>query len=399
MRIFFVFLLYFIACQSYADVTQPNTSSHSNISVGTISINRNVQTQNWVTIKTIDIANQSQYDGCGFLCTSPRQVSVNHLGLPFGRATYNNYNSNERTVETDDGELMVRFVYKDLKIRAVLVNDGNGKQFVREFSSDATESEREVTPANKCGNLNGCTYSFRAGIISGTIEVQVSLPMALSNKTYDLGNISVGQLIAMAAPTREHLDFVKTQRESNLSLSGNISVPDRCYVTIDNGTENPAAQSIDFGEIDAYPQSRAVLKTKTMMLRTSCFGVKGGDGRSVVAEVKLEPASDTTVEDNYKFRLKPASSIDASAAYNKYLGVVTKYESAANCNNDDNTFINAIYKYMGIVIAGRTDLISSVKQSYPLVFSLCAFGDDGMLAPGDHTGAITLTMRWKLQYQ
>ncbi|WP_213077478.1 hypothetical protein [Escherichia coli] len=393
MKAFFIFLLALMVCQAHAVPTKPNTESSATISVGA-SIDRSVNTTDWHTIGTIDIASQPQHDGCGFLCSSPQTVSVNHGGIPFGRATWWNYGSDERTVDTSDGELKIRFVYNNVTIRAVLVNTNNTRQFLKEFSYNAAESDREVTPANACGNISGCTYSFRAGMISGTIDIQVYLPTALSKKTYNLNNINIGHLVAMAAPSRSNLDFVKTEKTSYLTLAGSISVPDRCYMTIDDGTENPSSQSIDFGEIDAYPQSDTVLKTKTLTLKTSCSGVKGGKNVNVASAIKLEPAGDTTIEDTYKFRLSPAT--DASVEYGRYLGIVANYDSTGNCNENINSFKSGVYKHMGFVVVGN--IYDSVKKSYPLIFSLCAFGDDeGRLTPGDYTGAIKLTMRWAYQ--
>ncbi|HAN4903065.1 TPA: hypothetical protein IFJ00_003958 [Escherichia coli] len=395
MKRFLIFIVVIVSCQLYA--ATPNTSSGANIAAGAVNITREQRTDEWITINTIDISMQEQHNGCGFLCASPHDVSVKYQGFPFARGTWSNNGTNERTISTPDGNVSVRFVYKDVKIKLTMVNRDNNREFIKEFSDSASESEREVTPANKCGNLYGCTYSSSVGLISGTITVQVKLPPALSKKTYDLGTISIGQLTVLASSSREYLDFRKVEKSSNLTLSGTIGVPDRCYITIDDGHENPATQLIEFKEIDASSLTAGKeLQSKTIKLRSYCVGVQAE--KNVYSEVKLGPAGDSIFQDNYILKLKPQKNVESGS--DRYLGIVVKALSSTGgqgCTQDSNVFTNDTYKYMGVVvIAGPGGSISGLSSSYPLVFSLCSYGSSGnVLTPGDHTGAVTLTTRWR----
>ena len=54
---------------------------------------------------------------------------------------------------------------------------------------------------------------------------------------------------------------------------------------------------------------------------------------------------------------------------------------------------------MGVVVIADTNSgTSGLSSPYPLTFSLCSYGNGGeLLTPGDHTGAVTLTTRWRFE--
>ncbi|EII6398851.1 hypothetical protein LG918_003746 [Escherichia coli] len=398
MKRFLIFIVVIVSCRLHA--ATPNTSAGANIAAGAINLTREQRTNEWITINTIDISMQDQHNGCGFLCASPRDVSVNHLGIPFARGTWSNNGSNERTISTPDGNMSVRFVYRDVMIKLVMINRGNNFEFSNTFSYDAPEANREVTPNNKCGNISGCTYGSRVGLISGYIDVQVKLPTALSKKTYDLGTISIGQLTGLASPSREYLDFRKVEKTSDLTLSGQVSVPDRCYIYIDNSNvENPSSQSITFNDIDASSlTANKELQRKTIKLESYCVGVQGT--KNVYSDVKLEPAGGSIFQDNYILKLKPTKNDVTNSNSDRYLGIIVReLYSGGGCGRDNNVFTNGVYKNMGLVVlASSNSGTTGLNDPYPLTFSLCSYGSGGeLLTPGEHTGAVTLTTRWRFE--
>ena len=399
MKWFLIFIVIIVSCRLHA--ATPNTSAGANIAAGTVNITREQRTGEWITINTIDISTQDQHNGCGFLCASTRDVSVAHLGIPFVRGTWSNNGSNERTISTPDGNMSVRFVYKDVKIKVTIAVRNNSNQFMKIVSYDAPENEREVTPQNPCGAITGCTYGSSVGLVSGTINIQVKLPPALSKKSYDLGNINIGQLTALASPTREYLDFNKVEKSSYLTLSGQVSVPERCYIYIDNNNiESPSSLSVSFNDIDASSlTANKAIQSKTIKVNSYCVGVQGAL-KNVYSDVKLGPAGGAEFQDDYILKLKPKKNNVTGNNSDRYLGIIVRdLNSGGDCRKDDNVFINGIYKHMGVVVIADTNSgTSGLSSPYPLTFSLCSYGNGGeLLTPGDHTGAVTLTTRWRFE--
>ncbi|EHR8280854.1 hypothetical protein KUR45_001705 [Escherichia coli] len=390
MKKFFIFLLALVACQVHAA-----TSGVKNVDIGTVDLERSHRTDEWVTIKTINIAEQDQNDGCGWLCTMTGDVYSYYTQKPLARAIWT-VNSLQ-AVETPSGKIQVRVVPSDVMMRLGIYNYVNK----REFSTQANVSKNTdwvtVEPANPCGATYGCTYYARVGLVSGRLDVQVQMPVVLSQKKYVLNNLKLGDLNVQITPRKDENQDYSTRNMSSLTLSGTIGVPDRCYITIDDGHENPATQLIEFKEIDASSLTAGKeLQSKTIKLHSYCVGVQAE--KNVYSEVKLGPAGDSIFQDNYILKLKPQKNVESGS--DRYLGIVVKALSSTGgqgCTQDSNVFTNDTYKYMGVVvIAGPGGSISGLSAPYPLVFSLCSYGSSGnVLTPGDHTGAVTLTTRWR----
>ncbi|EHO7054882.1 hypothetical protein [Escherichia coli] len=401
-RIYLLAGLMVVVCQARADV-QPNTSTNRSWNPGYNTVlSVNVATGQWYNgFAVLDLSTAAPRDtSCGYMCTSPQTVKVNHLGFPFGRGTFNFYGTQERTVSTPDGPLTIRFRFNDITLFLRMTNRNNGNNFDKTFLSDAAESDREITPGNKCGNLGGCTYQVQSGFASGKIIMDIKLPPALSQKTYDLGSISVADIVVLASPTRENQSFVQQIKTSTLTVHPTITVPDRCYINIDNGSgRNPSSYAITFSDIDASSVSTGTpLQSKTIKLSSTCIGVAGAL-KDVVSEVKLEPSGVTTVADDYIFKLKPTKNDTQEGE--RYLGIIARDTVSGNkCNMDGSVFTSGQYKTMGtVVVAGsQSGGTNSLISPYPVTFSLCGFGDrSNLLIPGDHTGAVRLTTRWKFQ--
>ncbi len=401
MKKFFVFLLALVACQVHA-----GTSMSGNINIGTVEIDRNNATGNWVTVKTIDIASQNQNNGCGWACTLTQKAITTYWGNYFQPSVSWDVNLNlEQTVTTSEGNnIKVKVVGNNVVMKAGLYyyNSTNATKIMASTKTvDVTSSNSGVVSlqlSTYCGSFfSTCTYQVEAGFVSGTLEVQVQVPTVLSKKNYGL-DVNLGELQAQIAVS---VDSSVTKQTNSLSVSGTVTVPDRCYITIDGGSENPATQSISFNEIDASSLSgNTVLQSKTLNLMSTCIGVYGASKR-VESYVKLGAASGSSFDD-YILRLKPAQTTSQDSDSGNYLGIVAKNlpsASGENCNSDGNTFINGQYKDMGmVVVAGGNMGSSSLNSSYPVTFNLCTFGSgESLLTPGEHTGAIILTTRWKFE--
>ncbi len=378
-------------------------SEEQNIEVGTLDVTTDHSSGEWITVKTIDIATQPQNDGCGFLCTSVPPLEFAWLSYGSGYVDWS-LNEVEQTVSTTDGNMMVRLSYSDVKIKEILgmTVEETYLEYQQEVDSSASDPERRINTKSACPLVGGrCVLSLKAGLVSGKIDIQVKLPPALSKKEYVFGNVQVGNIKVQSGFDKNpgYINTYSSTANKKVTLSGTISVPDRCYLLIDNTQQTDSStQNIIFNDVDAdkVTAGKTPLSSKTLQLRSQCVGVKGGS-KSVNLDVKLT-ASDMGVENGYVFKLKPKNDTGTTAA-SRYLGIVARLLSTVSCNDSDsNALKNGVYKYTGTVVQTGSNIYQSGMKSVPLTFSLCSFGDSGnLLTGGEHTGALKLTARWKFE--
>ncbi len=400
MKKYWFLLLVFVTGIVRAETDETVTTSFD---VGTVSVDTQQSTNEWITVKTIDIATQPQNDGCGFLCTSVPPLEFAWLSYGSGYVDWSP-NEAEQTVSTTDGNMMVRLSYSDVKIKEILgmtVKETN-LEYQQEVDSSASDSERRINTKSACPVVDGrCVLSLKAGLVSGKIDIQVKLPPSLSKKEYVFGNVQVGNIKVQSGFDKNpgYINTYSSTANKKVTLSGTISVPDRCYLLIDNTQQTDSStQNITFNDVDADKVTAGTtpLSSKTLQLRSQCVGVKGAS-KSVNLDVKLT-ASDMGVENGYVFKLKPKNDTGTTAA-SRYLGIVARLLSTASCNDSDsNALKNGVYKYTGTVVQTGSNIHQSSIKSVPLTFSLCSFGDSGnLLTGGKHTGTLKLTARWKFE--
>ncbi|ELO4976014.1 hypothetical protein QUQ42_004118 [Escherichia coli] len=375
-----------------------------NINLQTIVVDSDTDANEWVTVKTIKVSEENQNNGCGFLCSGLITLdNVTLLGRGVGAIKWLPDGA-EKTVNTPDGDMKVRMIYKNIKLRAKFMLMGVNYQRNYDNDFDVSETNNIVTYTSEaCDSLYGseCSVSFMSGIVGGEIDVQVKLPPALSNKNYELKNITVGSF-ENSLTVRYYGTNIQDRSESintQFVVSGYISVPDRCYLLIDNVQQTDSStKDITFKDVEAdkVTGSNVPLDSKTLQLRSQCMGVKGAS-KGVQLDAKLTPV-DMAVENKYVFKLKPKSTSETDTS--RFLGVVARLLSTGSCNDSDNNALkNGVYIHIGqVVIAGSKIHQNGLDSPVPLTFSLCSFGDGGkLLTAGEHTGALKLTARWKFE--
>ncbi len=393
-----VFVTGIVQAESEGFVTQ-------SFNIGTVVVDSNIKTSEWDTVKTIKVSEQNQNDGCGFLCT--KEISIDNVTfLGKGRATIKWLpDGEEKTVNTVDGDMKIRLIYKDLKVRASskVVGVGYQRTYIENF--DVTTTNNMVTKDfDTCNSLYGqqCRISFMSGLVDGEIDIQVKLPPALSKKNYELKDVQVGSFenTLTLRYVGSNISDTTKRVQSQLFMSGYVSVPDRCYLLIDNVQQtDSSAQNITFKDVEAdkVTGGTVTLDSKTLQLRSQCLGVVGAS-KAVQLDAKLTPV-DMTVENGYVFKLNPKNGTSETGT-SRYLGVVARLLPTGRCNNSDNNALkNGVYIPIGqVVIVNNNVYMNGLASPVPLTFSLCSFGDGGkLLAAGEHTGALKLTSRWRFE--
>ncbi|HBE2842335.1 TPA: hypothetical protein KL446_004513 [Escherichia coli] len=373
--------------------------------VGTVVVEGNNRTNEWFTVKTIKVSEQNQNNGCGFLCSQKINLDrVAFLGVGTGSVKWLP-DGGEKTVSTPDGDMKVRLSYKDLKVRLNLMFSGVSytKTYIGDF--DISDKNNVVTKKTEgaCESIYGpyCSLNFQVGLVAGEIDIQVKLPPALSKKNYEIKDILVGSLDAtlMVEYIGANLPVITNNAQSQIVFSGYVSVPDRCYLLIDNVQQTDSStQNIIFKDVEAdkVTGGNVPLDSKTLQLRSQCIGVTGAS-KGVLLDAKLTPV-DMAVENGYVFKLKPKSTSETDTS--RFLGVVARLLSSGSCNDSDrNALKNGVYTHIGqVVIAGNDTYLNGLASPVPLTFSLCSFGDGGnLLTAGEHTGTLKLTARWKFE--
>ncbi len=374
-------------------------NEENNIEVGTLDVTTDHSSGEWITVKTIDIATQPQNDGCGFLCASSETLETGFLSYGKGAAELVTVNS-EKTITTTDGDMYVRLTYENVEVKETLTVTAGNNNFVYEKRVAQDSSDNVLISDSPCSNSYGkCQLNFKAGLVSGRINIQIKLPPALSKKSYVFSSVDIGSLkLGLSFDQNPgYINVFSNTVEKKITVSGSISVPDRCFLTI-GGSDimGGGEQNITFSDVDAdkLTSSGVSLSDKTLKIGATCYGVKGGS-KPVVLDAKLSALSGTDVDAGYIFKLKNKNSVDNTT---RYLGVIARALSTGGCSKDDNTMMNDSYVYIGqVVVANAVNSINSLTEK-PLTFSLCSFGEAGkLLMGGGYTGSLKLTTRWSFK--
>ncbi|WP_089584349.1 hypothetical protein [Escherichia coli] len=238
----------------------------------------------------------------------------------------------------------------------------------------------DISSANPCGWNALCGYEYTAWITSAEISLGIIIPETLAAGTYYFNDVSIAKMVSGLSSAGPNAEQAKL--ESFIKVSGSITVPDRCYIKINNGEKNPGLVSIEFTEVDSSARE-GFLEKKELILSGACYGL--GNDKSLSMSLKATPLSQTI--NDYTLRLKPANLSNEDG----FLGVMIKDIDDNSCNGNDNSLMFGVYKDF-LKSNGNVNFIFNK----PLYFNLCRYGST-LLTSGQHSGALTLTTRWRLQ--
>ncbi|EFH2659448.1 hypothetical protein IM201_004154 [Escherichia coli] len=409
MYLLHIFLLLFFFVISGMCYALPTRGGDISISM-TRDYSSSDSTGEWLTLAEYNIRDLSLTPGCIYLmCNGANQsltTKVSYNNRPYVKSTFTNfasYNSPMR-INTPDGDMFVRLTFSGVvTLSGYLENHENSRVWTKnELITNNTESVSiQLLPENPCGALlTGCTFTTfhglssgaSAGIIGGSVKVEVKLPPAISRKTYTINNVALAKIETIFNKTNNITGANYTN--SYFSLSATINIPERCYLNV-NGLDDGV---IKFNTLDASTVSDgSPLQSRQLLLESTCTGIVGAN-KPVISEVKLSPSGNTTLEGNYIFRLKPANKNSGDSMHSRYLGIVAKsLPHITNCDAGDGyTFTGNSYMNKKTVVPENNALNGEITSTSFVSFGLCLFGDgDALMMHGEHTGAIQLTTRWR----
>ncbi|MCD9175505.1 hypothetical protein LUW83_22540 [Escherichia coli] len=233
--------------------------------------------------------------------------------------------------------------------------------------SDSSEaSMARASAQGYCGNINGCNYIIGSfmHINSGMPYVYVKLPKNLSARTLYFKDIEVLSLTLYISNKGGNL---LQPVEAKLYLSGEIKVPERCFMKVDN-------QKFDFETVYSNANN-GILKNVSTSIITECNYAPDNTQQYL----KVEAYSGGKLND---------SSMLYQIASDPALGVVFSINNKPQCNSttDNRNVFNKEYLIRSITYQPHqtaTDIVN---------FSLCKFGVPSVI--GQKAVILKLTSRW-----
>jgi len=260
------------------------------------------------------------------------------------------------------------------------LNNGGYKEVVNinyGMSSGGIKS-LDISSANPCGTLQTCGYRYASWLGRLDMRIGVLVPQVLEGGTYYFRDVNIASLergISSAGNTSPY-----RSNASYLKISGSITVPDRCYISINE-------QMLDFGKVTV--EGEGFLGQKELTLRSGCVGVD----KKIKMEISLSPLND--LSNNYVAKLLPRDGSDSNST--SYIGVVTKKTSvmADRCGNSDNTYLFNIFHTVDEI----SNATNGVPQNYSfkdfsVFFNLCYFGNGTLPSYGEYYGGLKLTTKF-----
>ncbi|CTT54867.1 FasG-like protein [Escherichia coli] len=233
--------------------------------------------------------------------------------------------------------------------------------------SDSSEaSMARASAQGYCGNVYGCNYIIGSFMHtnSGMPYVYVKLPKNLSARTLYFNDIEVLSLTLYISNKGGDL---LSPVSAKLYLSGEIKVPERCFIKVDN-------QKFDFETVYSNANN-GVLKNVSTSIITECNYAPDNTQQYL----KVEAYSGGKLND---------SSMLYQIASDPALGVVFSINNNPQCNSttDNRNVFNKEYLIRSITYQPHqtaTDIVN---------FSLCKFGVPSVI--GQKAVILKLTSRW-----
>ncbi|EOT8378076.1 TPA: hypothetical protein ACF3G0_003845 [Escherichia coli] len=233
--------------------------------------------------------------------------------------------------------------------------------------SDSSEaSMARASAQGYCGNIYGCNYIIGSFMHtnSGMPYVYVKLPKNLSARTLNFNDIEVLSLTLYISNKGGDL---LSPVSAKLYLSGEIKVPERCFIKVDN-------QKFDFETVYSNANN-GILKNVSTSIITECNYAPDNTQQYL----KVEAYSGGKLND---------SSMLYQIASDPALGVVFSINNNPQCNSttDNRNVFNKEYLIRSITYQPHqtaTDIVN---------FSLCKFGVPSVI--GQKAVILKLTSRW-----
>ncbi|EGL9416652.1 hypothetical protein IMB16_003724 [Salmonella enterica] len=250
--------------------------------------------------------------------------------------------------------------YKNINYRLTFYNGDTGST---QHMDGTLGDSQQFRPNRPCQQfITGCKrYASRTYLKSGIISISVKLPSDIKGGTYTFNNVNLGRLVTtyLARPNVEISGY------SYFYLSGTITLPDRCYLSLSD-------KEINFNAIKAT-ENNGWIAQKTVTLTSTCVG----NDKPVKLDIKIQPISGSSVTNNHLDLAKDSQG-------NPALGIFASFLDTTQCQSDYryNTFSN-----VGTMVA--TTSLSSIYQK--IYFNLCKYG---IPTTGTHNASVNLIARW-----
>ncbi|HIC1790554.1 TPA: hypothetical protein ACW0I5_004471 [Escherichia coli] len=338
----------------------------------------------WLKLGTLDIVTPSKLNSALNPCTSTSTnflCTAGSINLGYnGKAGYILYLSRKESTISDDAgnNYMIKIAFDGNPPVVGLYEHNNkgGREWNVTASLDNNLSSPydDVNVATKigdaqgyCGNLGGCQYTIGSYIHknSGMPSVYVKIPKNISASTIVFKDIEV--LVLKLHISNRNNDVV-TPTSARLYLSGTISVPQRCYIKVD---EN----NFDFGTVYSNEKNGSVKDVSTS-ITTDCYYAPVG----TVQYLKMEAVSGGSLNDK-----KTIYQVGSDSA----LGVVFNINNYSQCEPD--TIDMNIFK-QEYLIRNVLTLQQQQISTDTINFSLCKYGVPSIT--GQKTVVLKLTSRW-----
>ena len=340
---------------------------------------------------------------CGVLEVAPTDISRNRYGYgdsyfyePGDEYNYQNktFYTTKAVATSDNGKSVnITLIHKISNVygNCYLYNMRNGaywnciknggqKEIVNinyGISSGGIKS-LDISSANVCGTGQTCGYRYASWLGRLDIELGVLVPQVLEGGTYHFNNVKVASLergISSAGNTNPYRN-----NSSILTVSGSITVPDRCYISVSDGV-------LDFGVV-TLDSKDGFIAQRALRLNAGCIGID----KNIRMETKIEPINAT--ENNYILKLSP---VDGKGDGENYIGIVPKKTMSTldACANTSNSYMFNIFN----TIDETTNITSGVPQNYTfnehkIFFNLCHYGGGILPAYGNYSGSVKLITRF-----
>ncbi|OKT22312.1 hypothetical protein [Escherichia coli] len=239
----------------------------------------------------------------------------------------------------------------------------------KKLSLPSDRSEASMARASAqgyCGNVNGCNYIIGSFMHtnSGMPYVYVKLPKNLSARTLYFTDVEVLSLTLYISNKGGDL---LSPVSAKLYLSGEIKVPERCFMKVDN-------QKFNFETVYSNANN-GILKNVSTSIITECNYAPDNTQQYL----KVEAYSGGKLND---------SSMLYQIASDPALGVVFSINNNPQCNSttDNGNVFNKEYLIRSITYQPHqtaTDIVN---------FSLCKFGVPSVI--GQKAVILKLTSRW-----
>ncbi|EFH6995789.1 hypothetical protein U9258_23220 [Escherichia coli] len=251
--------------------------------------------------------------------------------------------------------------YQNINYRLTFYNGDTGST---QHMDGILGDSQQFRPNRSCQQfITGCKrYESRSYLKSGIISISVKLPSDIKGGVYAFNNVNLGRFVTsyLARPN------VEISGSSYLYLSGTITLPDRCYLSLSN-------KEINFNAIKAT-ENNGWIAQKTISLASTCVG----NDKPVKLDIKIQPISGSSVTNNHLDLAKDSQG-------NPALGIFASFLDTTQCQSDYtyNTFSN-----VGTMMVATTGSATIDQKIY---FNLCKYG---IPTTGTHNASVNIVARW-----